>query len=94
MSLNNFLLAAIDDDSIVKFLFHKAASIFWKVGYGELHSCILDSDSLVDFAWSLINPTSNFLLPLGIKVRAAHLLHPVTRSPLTGDGHHGNRQHK
>ena len=48
MSLNNFLLAAIDDDKVVKFLFHKAR--FWKVGNGESHSCILDSDSLVDFA--------------------------------------------
>ena len=51
MSLNNFLLAAIDDDRVVKFLFHKASSRFWKVGNGESHSCILDSDSLVDFAW-------------------------------------------
>ena len=50
MSLNNFLLAAFDDDRIVKFLFHKAASRFWKVGNGESHSCILDSDCHVDFA--------------------------------------------
>ena len=51
MSLKFFLLAAIDDDMVVKFLFYKAASIFWKVGNGELHSRILDSDSLVHFAW-------------------------------------------
>ena len=28
MSVNNFLLAAIDDEQLVKFLFHKPASIF------------------------------------------------------------------
>ena len=29
----------------------RATSIFLKVGNGELHSCTLDSDSVVDFAW-------------------------------------------
>lgn len=40
-----------DDDKVTKFLFRQAASLLWKIGNGELHSCIVDCDDLVDIAW-------------------------------------------
>ena len=50
-SLPPSLPSSFADNQVAKFLFHEAAGIFWKIENGEVHGCILDSDSLVDFAW-------------------------------------------